>query len=144
MKGWEGYEVNEAGDVVPSILAKPGRARRKGTNELVLEQLGSDLERALETWAEALLEAARVEGRCRAWFHVPDTRRKRNEKAGFLDLTIAPRQGLPVACELKRTDGKGKVSPEQQVWLDSWGERGSVCSSQAEVLAFLRKWGVVP
>jgi hypothetical protein len=51
--------------------------------------------------------------------------------------------GLPIALELKRTDGKGKVSPEQQVWLDGWGERGAVCSSQAEVLDFLRRWEVV-
>jgi hypothetical protein len=142
-QGWGGYgfDGRQLQQLGPSPAA--AKKRRKGVNELVLEQLGTTLERDLETWTEALLTAAMAEGGCRAWFHLPDTSSKKRGTSGFLDLAIVPRTGLPIALELKRTDGLGRVSPEQQVWLESWGERGAVASSQAEVLDFLRRWGVV-
>jgi hypothetical protein len=70
-------------------------------------------------------------------------------QAGFPDLMIfdapplAP-EFIGVAIEMKRADGKGRVSDEQQGWLIALAARGwktKVCHGAADALRFLSSLG---
>jgi hypothetical protein len=137
--GWAG--------VRPDLLTQRN-ARRPTIDEQVAAMGEQALERDLLAWVVALLVRLREQGVIRRWHHVPDVRRRRGEQPGMLDLHVAVTPGimpLPavLALELKRPDGKGRVSPEQLDWLDSWGDRGAVCCSQTQVLEHLRRWVLV-
>jgi hypothetical protein len=122
----------------------PARPRgRRTIAELLQAQASVELERDLLAWVVAELERLRACRRIRRWHHVPDVRRTRKEQEGMLDLHIGVRRDLVIALELKRPDGRGVVSEAQQDWLDCWGDRGALCQSRDEVLAHLKRWGVV-
>lgn len=93
-----------------------------------------DLQRDAEAWLKGLVDVGLV----RAWYHRPDLKPKRSEKAGLPDLIIAL-PGDVVAVELKTA--KGKVTLEQAIWLASF-RRSAVCRSLAEFQSQLRAWGV--
>lgn len=132
--GWAGID--------PTLLSRT-TTRRATVHERVAQMGELALERDLLAWTAALLLRLKEQGRIRRWHHVPDQRRTRAEQAGMLDLHIGVRDGLVIALELKRPDGKGKLSPEQIDWLACWGDRGAVACSQEQVLEHLRRWGVV-
>lgn len=136
-QGWEGYGFGDRPEV-------PRRKGRRSIAELLQAEVNGKLEKDLLAWVQELLRELQAAGKIRVKHHVPDTRRTRSEEEGFPDLTIGVRPGLILHLELKRPDGKGKLGPGQKDWLECAGDRGSLCSSQAEVLSFLRKWGIVP
>lgn len=137
--GWQGLRP----DLLEQAAARERSPRgRRSIDELLAADATVRLERDLQAQVEALLKGLQDLGQILAWHHAPDVKRKRGEQAGFLDLTIGVRAGLVVAIELKRPDGHGRLSAEQLVWLRCHGERGAVCTSLAEVMAFLQRWGI--
>jgi hypothetical protein len=68
---------------------------------------------------------------------------------GFPDMLIfdappADDAFVGVAIEMKRADGKGRVTPEQQDWLIALAARGwktKVCRGAVEALKFLAELG---
>ena len=128
------------GGLRPDLLERPAPRRgRRSIDELLAADATAKLERDLQRQVEALLQGLQELGQIIRWHHVPDTRRTRAEQAGHLDLVVGIEAGLVVAVELKRPDGKGKVSPEQADWLRCWGERATVATSLGEVIEFLRR-----
>lgn len=95
-------------------------------------------EAQLQRAAEDLLEVCRRRGLILDWYHRPDRAAGHRERAGLPDLLIAIGPGRVAAIELK--SARGKVRPEQQVWLDAFG--GYVCRSLDEVRTALRWLGV--
>ena len=89
--------------------------------------------------------------------YCPQTQRLKRQglKPGFPDVMIlVPPSRLPVAAgnpqyrgaaiELKRSDRKGKATPEQIVWLDAlrdWGFAVQVCHGADEAIAWLQMVG---
>lgn len=90
------------------------------------------------------------------YFHVPNERRDESTRIslaamgvqpGVPDLVIIdppPKLSAPGAViEMKRREG-GRVSKNQEKWLDYFAERGwatAVCEGHKEALVMLKKWG---
>ena len=94
--------------------------------------------RELQSWGVPLI-----------WAHIPDVAMQRGvagrqqaKRRGLPDLIIGlPGRGVVLGIELKTESGK--LRPEQAVWQVSFGARGCVARSEAEMLDFLRRWGAV-
>lgn len=134
--GWGGIRP----DLLEQAAARGRQPRgRRSIDELVSADNAARLERDLQRQVEELLAELQRLGQIVRWHHVPDTRRTRSEQAGHLDLVVGIEDGLVVAVELKRPDGKGRISPEQADWLRCWGERATVATRVGEVIEFLRR-----
>jgi len=83
------------------------------------------------------------------WAHIPDVRiqrgtagRQQARRKGLPDLIIgAPALNLVLGCECKTECGI--VSPEQGAWLAAFGDRGCVVRHEDDLLALLKRHGVV-
>lgn len=117
--------------------------RRRYRNKLdPQKQAQAGEERKLQADCEALLDDLIALGRVATWYHRPDVRGRRPERKGLPDLLIGVRHGMVLGVELKTATGK--ISVEQLVWLGCFGDLGSVCRSQGELLNFLESAGVLP
>lgn len=64
--------------------------------------------------------------------------------AGWPDLIFILGDGRIAGIELKRPDGKGRVSAEQESWgiaADLEDRPHAVCNSVGQVFSHLQKWG---
>jgi hypothetical protein len=137
-QGWQGIR--------PELLEAPAKPRgRRTVAELIQAEADKRSERQLLAEVTAELDRM-VEARAiAAWYHRPDRppREKDREHKGMPDLVICTWR-KPLLVELKRPDGKGVLSPEQQLWLGALGpEYAAVALSVAELLAFLWEKGGV-
>lgn len=105
--------------------------------------VGVPPERDLQREVTALLNGLQKAGLIIDHYHRPSARGRGREHPGFLDECIAIRPGLVVAIEVKTRAKTSKTSPEQDAWIEAWGERGAVCRDIGEVRDALRRWGVV-
>lgn len=106
-------------------------------------------ERALLGRCEALLRELRAFGVPLLWAHIPDVPlqhgtagRQQARRKGLPDLLVAqPAMGLVLAAECKTECGK--LTFEQAAWLAAFGNRGAVVRSENDLLALLKRNGVV-
>jgi len=134
------------GGVRPELLEQqaPRRGRRT-IDELVRAEGAARWERDLLAEVTRVLDELVASGALLCWYHRPDRapRERDRERPGLPDLVIGVRPDLVIGVELKRPDGTGRLRHEQETWLRAWGTRGCLATSLAEVLAHLRRWGVV-
>lgn len=128
--------------MINTRCSRYGKRRKTKTDEQQSFQAARGTERELQRGCERLLGELKALHLIMAWAHIPDQRPRRQDwkRRGVLDLLIAVRRDLVVAAELKTSSGR--TTPDQAIWLVAWGDRGSVCRSEGELLSFLKRHGV--
>ena len=124
-RGWEGYQ--------PTVPSPPTRRLPLSTRavEAGLAKRESEIQAECEAW----IRGEMASGGIVEFYHA---RSPRQDRAGFLDLTIGVRPGLVIAVELKAP--LGETTREQERWLAAWGEQGCVARSCGEMVEFVKRW----
>ena len=120
------YRNGASMDLIEQLRAKPTSERGRG---------------GLQQQTEQLLRALQSAGKILDYYHRPDRKPAKGERAGLPDLLIAVRDGLVLGLELKRP---GETPTDcQRVWLAALGDNGTWATSISEVVRFLESKGVM-
>ena len=128
-RGWEGAPI-----------PKPQRPRgRRSLAEILADRARTGADpRDTRTERELMRECCKwLDRRGIRWYHANQPER---DRWGFPDLTIAVAKGI--FAEAKRPDGSGRVSIEQQAWIDALGDRVIVFCSFGLFVEFVEAWEV--
>ena len=127
LKGWKYY-----------VPPQPPRPRGRRSLAAILAdraRTGAD-PKDTRTERELMRECCRwLDGKGIRWYHANQPER---DRGGFPDLTIAVAKGI--FAEAKRPDGSGRVSVEQQAWIDALGDRVIVFCSFGLFVEFVEAW----
>lgn len=143
-------EEERAREAMATLAAKPDSSRPDyHTGSITGAGIPKGEERKWQARADSILYrlVGLVASGLRAFYHRPDRKPAPGEMAGLPDHVLAgsdaqrcPSCGCSVFAMEYKAQG-GKLSPEQIAWLEAFGKRGRLVTSEEEMHRALKEWG---